>query len=164
MHRSGSHDDRTTDAHRAARRIAEPSAEYAARDVSWRSEAAAYRAESPREYGADPTSHTPAGSPAQVRSEPSDTDGLPLAHAWERGSGGEGFVAPPAAAVSGDVAARLLAEILALDLGNLTPIKALTLLHEMQQAARQAVPWNVWVAGLAGAQPMDPDQTADLDQ
>ena len=30
------------------------------------------------------------------------------------------------------VAARLLAEILALDLGNLTPIRALTLLHELQ--------------------------------
>ena len=47
--------------------------------------------------------------------------------------------------------ARLLAEILALDLGNLTPIRALTLLHELQTAAREAVPWTDWMANLAGA-------------
>jgi len=49
------------------------------------------------------------------------------------------------------VAARLLAEILALDLGNLTPIRALTLLHDLQIAAREAVPWSDWMANLAGA-------------
>jgi hypothetical protein len=49
------------------------------------------------------------------------------------------------------VAARLLAEILALDLGNLTPIRALTLLHELQTSAREAVPWNDWMASMAGA-------------
>jgi hypothetical protein len=52
--------------------------------------------------------------------------------------------------VSAQVAARLLAEILALDLGNLTPIRALTLLHELQAAAREAVPWSDWLASLAG--------------
>jgi hypothetical protein len=49
------------------------------------------------------------------------------------------------------VAARLLAEILALDLGNLTPIRALTLLHELQTSAREAVPWSDWMASMAGA-------------
>ena len=53
--------------------------------------------------------------------------------------------------ISSQVAARLLAEILALDLGNLTPIRALTLLHELQTAAREAVPWTDWMANLAGA-------------
>jgi DNA mismatch repair protein MutS len=52
---------------------------------------------------------------------------------------------------SSQVAARLLAEILALDLGNLTPIRALTLLHELQTAAREALPWSAWMANLAGA-------------
>jgi hypothetical protein len=69
---------------------------------------------------------------------------LPLS-APERGPGGE--VNP--------VAARLLAEILALDLGNLTPIRALTLLHELQTKAREAVPWSSWMASMAGAR----DQT-----
>ena len=54
-------------------------------------------------------------------------------------------------AAPSDVAARLLAEILALDLGNMTPIRALTLLHELQTAAREAVPWSDWMANLAGA-------------
>ena len=53
--------------------------------------------------------------------------------------------------VSSQVAARLLAEILALDLGTMTPIRALTLLHELQTAAREAVPWTDWMANLAGA-------------
>ena len=57
----------------------------------------------------------------------------------------------PRSEVSSQVAARLLAEILALDLGNLTPIRALTLLHELQTAAREAVPWSDWMANLAGA-------------
>ena len=52
---------------------------------------------------------------------------------------------------SSQVAARLLAEILALDLGNLTPIRALTLLHELQTSAREAVPWSDWMASMAGA-------------
>jgi hypothetical protein len=47
------------------------------------------------------------------------------------------------------VAARVLAELLALDLGNLTPLRALTLLHDMQSAAREALPWRAWVAELA---------------
>jgi hypothetical protein len=67
----------------------------------------------------------------------------------ERGLGGEG--ASERAGHSVEVAARLLAEILALDLGNLTPIQALTLLHRLQTAAREAVPWNDWMANLAGA-------------
>ena len=58
---------------------------------------------------------------------------------------------PPGGDVPSQVAARLLAEILALDLGNLTPIRALTLLHELQTAAREAVPWSDWMANLAGA-------------
>jgi hypothetical protein len=63
------------------------------------------------------------------------------------GAGGEGL----ASEVSSQVAARLLAEILALDLGTLTPIRALTLLHELQAAAREALPWSAWMANLAGA-------------
>ena len=88
----------------------------------------------------------------------------------ERGSGGEGYLLPespegaerkrnsaphPPERSRGDVpsqvGAKLLAEILALDLGNLTPIRALTLLHELQTAAREAVPWGDWMANLAGA-------------
>jgi hypothetical protein len=57
----------------------------------------------------------------------------------------------PLSGSSPDVATRLLAEILALDLGNVTPIKALTLLHELQTRAREAVPWSSWMAELAGA-------------
>ena len=53
--------------------------------------------------------------------------------------------------VPSQVAAQMLAEILALDLGNTTPIRALTLLHELQTAAREAVPWTDWMANLAGA-------------
>jgi hypothetical protein len=49
------------------------------------------------------------------------------------------------------VAARLLAEVLALDLGTMTPIRALTLLHELQTQAREAVPWSSWMASMAGA-------------
>jgi hypothetical protein len=95
---------------------------------------------------------------------------LPLS-APERGPGGEvnpasvvarwdGEVnpAPIAARQEGEVnpvAARLLAEVLALDLGNLTPIRALTLLHELQTKAREAVPWSSWMASMAGAR----DQT-----
>ncbi len=67
---------------------------------------------------------------------------VPLPVVREPGAGTE---------VSSQVAARLLAEILALDLGNLTPIRALTLLYELQTAAREAVPWNDWMANLAGA-------------
>jgi hypothetical protein len=66
---------------------------------------------------------------------------LPLS-APERGLGGE---------VNPDIATRLLAEVLALDLGNLTPIRALTLLHELQKEARDAVPWSSWMAEIAGA-------------
>jgi hypothetical protein len=62
---------------------------------------------------------------------------------------GEGL--SPAAPGSDQVAAGLLAEILALDLGNLTPIRALTLLHELQTRAREAVPWRSWMASMAGA-------------
>ena len=58
--------------------------------------------------------------------------------------------------VTSQVAARLLAEILALDLGNLTPIRALTLLHELQTPAREAVPWSRWMASLAGARAGNP--------
>jgi hypothetical protein len=54
-------------------------------------------------------------------------------------------------AVPDQVAARLLAEILALDLGTMTPIRALTLLHELQTAARDALPWTTWMANMAGA-------------
>ena len=32
----------------------------------------------------------------------------------------------------------------------MTPIRALTLLHELQTAAREAVPWTDWMANLAG--------------
>jgi hypothetical protein len=61
------------------------------------------------------------------------------------------------------VAARLLAEILALDLGNLTPLRALTLLHELQTSAREAVPWSDWMASMAGARVHVPpvDKTAE---
>jgi hypothetical protein len=61
------------------------------------------------------------------------------------------LAAPRAGEVASDVAARLLAEILALDLGNLTPIRALTLLHDLQTKAREAVPWRSWMASMAGA-------------
>jgi hypothetical protein len=54
------------------------------------------------------------------------------------------------------VAARLLAEVLALDLGTMTPIRALTLLHELQTQAREAVPWSSWMASMAGAVPHVP--------
>ena len=47
------------------------------------------------------------------------------------------------------MASRLLAQVLALDLGNMTPLRALTLLHELQTAARQAVPWETWMAEIA---------------
>jgi hypothetical protein len=57
----------------------------------------------------------------------------------------------PGEGISSDVATRLLAEILALDLGNLTPIRALTLLHELQTKAREAVPWSSWMAEIARA-------------
>ena len=58
---------------------------------------------------------------------------------------------PSGGEVSSQVAARLLAEILALDLGTMTPIRALTLLYELQTAAREAVPWTDWMASMAGA-------------
>jgi hypothetical protein len=59
--------------------------------------------------------------------------------------------APAAAAGAEAVATRLLAEVLALDLGTMTPIRALTLLHELQTQAREAVPWSSWMASMAGA-------------
>jgi hypothetical protein len=64
--------------------------------------------------------------------------------------GGRGVGQMPVGDTSAQVAARLLAEILALDLGSLTPIRALTLLHDLQTAAREAVPWNDWMANLSG--------------
>ena len=69
------------------------------------------------------------------------------------GSPGSAGLPEPAGAQasSPDVAARLLAEILALDLGTLTPIRALTLLHELQMIAREAVPWTQWMAEIARA-------------
>lgn len=63
--------------------------------------------------------------------------------------------APPVTGPTSDVAAALLAEILALDIGTLTPVRALTLLHDLQAAARAAVPWQRWIADLAGARPAD---------
>jgi DNA mismatch repair protein MutS len=83
----------------------------------------------------------------------------------------EARLRPPPAPLTGaekgeaaEVGARLLAEILALDLGNTTPIRALTLLHELQVAARDALPWNVWMAEIAGAGPHVPllDKRANM--
>jgi hypothetical protein len=56
------------------------------------------------------------------------------------------------------VAARLLAEILSLDLGNLTPIRALTLLHELQVAARDALPWSAWMTELTRGRDQSEEQ------
>ncbi|MFN8635877.1 MAG: DNA mismatch repair protein MutS [Chloroflexota bacterium] len=100
--------------------------------------------------------------------EPDDDIRLPLARARDStsgsgGPGGEGYLpasggdgqneleAPMShrARASDDVASRLLAQVLALDLGNMTPLRALTLLHELQTAARQAVPWDTWMAEIA---------------
>jgi len=142
-------------------RIAEPTGEYATSAAAANRDAA----------NADKASDCPPLS----RQRHDDTQQLPLSRKRERGLGGEGRPATPGGEgrpatpdVKGstDVAARLLADVLALDLGNLTPIKALTLLHEMQVAARKAVPWNTWVAGLAGAQPQAGPgaQPADADQ
>ena len=100
-----------------------------------------------------------------VALDPADTTASPSPSQWGggRGVGLPGATAsddpgpeishspPPGGDVPSQVAARLLAEILALDLGNLTPIRALTLLHELQTAAREAVPWSDWMANLAGA-------------
>ena len=47
-------------------------------------------------------------------------------------------------------AARLLGELLSLDLSNLTPLQALIRLHQLQETARGSVPWQAWLADLAG--------------
>jgi hypothetical protein len=77
----------------------------------------------------------------------------PLVSVRERLQDGDEYRAaePNDSEASSQVAARLLAEILALDLGNLTPVRALTLLHELQMQAREALPWSEWMADLAGA-------------
>jgi DNA mismatch repair protein MutS len=90
-------------------------------------------------------------SPATPMADDNRADLLPLSGA-ERGRGDKGphGRSDLGGEVSTQVAARLLAEILALDLGSLTPIQALTLLHDLQTAAREAVPWNDWMANLSG--------------
>ena len=59
-------------------------------------------------------------------------------------------------------AARLLGELLALDLSNLTPLQALIRLHQLQETARRNVPWQAWLADLAGGNgtARQPDWTA----
>jgi len=71
----------------------------------------------------------------------------PLPLAGEGGWGGEGRPSDTDPQ-PGQVAARVLAELLALDLGSLTPIRALNLLHDLQSAARATLPWRAWVSDL----------------
>jgi len=56
----------------------------------------------------------------------------------------------PAAPPTSPAAARLLGELLSLDLSNLTPLQALIRLHQLQETARGSVPWQAWLADLAG--------------
>ena len=52
----------------------------------------------------------------------------------------------PAPCLPDGAAPRLLGELLALDLSSVTPLRALNLLHEMQAAARDSLPWREWLA------------------
>jgi hypothetical protein len=90
-----------------------------------------------------------AGDEQPVQRRPEDGGAVPDAAPPEMGMAAPG---PEA------VAARLLAEILALDLGTMTPIRALTLLHELQTQARAALPWSSWMASMAGVREQAEDR------
>jgi DNA mismatch repair protein MutS len=66
----------------------------------------------------------------------------PRSRVADNGSTYDGF------ATRSPISQQLLADLLSLDLGNLTPIQALNLLHQWQTSARDSVPWKDWLAGL----------------
>jgi len=55
----------------------------------------------------------------------------------------------------------VLAELLSLDLGSLTPIRALNLLHDLQSAARATLPWRSWLGDLTRPRSMGMDGARD---
>ena len=63
--------------------------------------------------------------------------------------------------IAGPVAAGVLAELLGLDLGNITPLRALNLLHDLQTTARSALPWRSWLEELARSHQASPDGIAE---
>jgi DNA mismatch repair protein MutS len=65
------------------------------------------------------------------------------------------------------VAASVLAELLSLDLGSLTPIRALNLLHDLQSAARATLPWRSWLGDLTrtrSLRPRDSREPSELER
>ncbi len=58
-------------------------------------------------------------------------------------------------------AARVLGDLLALDLSNVTPLQALNVLHAMQANARDSLPWREWLGSLTGSASSVPRSVMD---
>ena len=100
--------------------------------------------------------------------------GFPLSAAAVRGARGRGPLlrvseetaeyrlqsADGPIARAGSPRGGVLAELLALDLGNITPLRALNLLHDLQTTARSTLPWRSWLEELARSHQALPDGIA----
>ena len=88
------------------------------------------------EAAAEPSAPSHDGVGAGNGSRPAEADVLGARHFREWHVSYES-----SAPASDGPAARLLGELLGLDLSSVTPLRALNLLHEMQEAARGSLPW-----------------------